>query len=113
MTVDAFLQYVQAAYSFLDRFHMSPRLLLGIAAILLLTAFLAVREAVTWFLKIETLKKDIRRLHSISARLDEELRAVRAFMEKQNPAASSPLTSVSRRPSVAAGDEPTTGSLEI
>lgn len=88
------IEIIESLYRFLEQLHLSVTGLVVAAAIFVLAFLFAVREAASWFFKIDDLKRDIGRLHEISLQLESELKLVQGLVIRmKETTASSPPTS--------------------
>lgn len=74
------LEAIQNAYSVLDRLQFSMTQLLVITVIFSLTFIFAVREATSWFLKVDSLKKEMKKLNRTTAQLEADIKEVKALL---------------------------------
>lgn len=74
------IQMAQNAYNLLEQFHISLTGLLVAALVFALAFIFAVREAASWFFKVDDVKRDIRRLHEITAQLEGEIKALQTLL---------------------------------
>lgn len=71
---------IQNAYNVFEQLHLSVTGLL-VASIVFALAFLfAVREAASWFFKVDDVKRDIRRLHEVTTQLEGEIKVVQTLL---------------------------------
>ncbi|HVK61993.1 MAG TPA: hypothetical protein VM432_10600 [Bdellovibrionales bacterium] len=77
-----FSDIVQRTYAFFDQLGLSITGLLIVGALFALALIFAVREAATWFFKIDDVKKDLRRVRDSLNEIEGELRALQTIMAK-------------------------------
>jgi uncharacterized protein (DUF3084 family) len=107
------LEALRAAYSLIEQFSVTG---LVVAAIVFVLAFLfAVREAASWFFKIDDIKRDVRNLHDVVLELEGEIRSLQKALTagRENIATSNEkstsdlhLASVTKTAAAAATDKP-------
>ncbi len=80
------IEAIQQAYEFFERMNISVTSLIVISLILSLTFLFAIREAASWFFKVDQLKRDLKRLKLSTAQLEGEIRSLRVLLtqSKQN-----------------------------
>lgn len=78
------LEGLQDAYSFLDRLNVSMTGLIAAALVFSLALFFALREAATWYFKIDDLKRDIKRLQGATTQIEAELRTIQNLILKSH-----------------------------
>jgi outer membrane murein-binding lipoprotein Lpp len=100
-SLDQILELIRNAYSVLDQFSITGLIVVSVAFTL---AFLfAIREAASWFLKIDDVKSDVRKLSDVILHLEGEVRALQGLISQaKNQAAASatsaPTTSAKSAP---------------
>lgn len=71
---------LQNFYSLVERLQVTPEFLLGLAVLFALAGLLAMREAASWFFKVDDLKRDIGRIQETALQLETELRLVQSLL---------------------------------
>lgn len=90
MSGENIINEILNVYAWLDRMHLTFGILLAITGLLVLAAVFTAREAISWFLKVNDVKKDIQRLHEITLQLEGEIRTLQLLMRSEKPAAPEP-----------------------
>lgn len=80
MSGEELIRDVLKVYAWLDRLELTSGMLLAVAAVLGLAMVVAAREAFSWFLKINDIKKDVGRLHEITLQLEGEIRTLQTLL---------------------------------
>lgn len=65
---------LQAAYAWIESFGLSISMLVTVTCALFVACAFAARESLTWFLKVEDIKKDLDRLNDSVGQLEGEIR---------------------------------------
>ncbi|MES2854350.1 MAG: hypothetical protein V4692_00725 [Bdellovibrionota bacterium] len=78
-----FSDIVQRIYSLLDQAGLSVAGFLIVGALFSLALLFGFREAVTWFFKIDDIKKDLRRIRDSLNEVEGELRTLQTVYERQ------------------------------
>jgi hypothetical protein len=80
------LEAIQSAYAFFEQMHVTVTGLV-VAIVLFALAFLfAIREAASWFFKVDDIKRDIGRLKEISLQLESEVRLIQGLVTQTTQA---------------------------
>jgi uncharacterized membrane protein len=82
------LDAIRSAYAIFEQLNISITGLLVIMLILALAFLFAVREAATWFFKVDDLKRDIHSLREVTAQLEGEIRALHNLIGQAKQQAS-------------------------
>lgn len=77
------LEIIQAAYELIESLNISFSTLLAAAIALVFIALFATREALSWFLKLDSLKKDVRSLRANMQSLEAEIRSLQELLKEQ------------------------------
>ena len=75
---------LQNIFSLFEKFqdlHLTFGVILAIAALFFLALLFATREAMTWFFKINDLKRDVKRLNNATSELEGQIRSVQNTLE--------------------------------
>ena len=84
--LDSVVKAIGQAYAAFDSLQISMTALLIGLAVFSFGFFFALREAASWFLKIDDVKKDVRRLREIVLEMEAELRVAQSLIQKNQPA---------------------------
>ena len=76
------IEFVNAVYAFIDQMHLTITGLLVAVAILSLAFIFAVREAASWFFKIDDIKKDVRRVQNLILELEGEVKVMQELVSQ-------------------------------
>lgn len=74
------VELIQNAYNVFEQMHLSITGLLVAALVFSLAFLFAVREAASWFFKVDDLKRDIRRLHEVTTQLEGEIKVIQSLL---------------------------------
>ena len=70
--------FIQSCYALLEKNGISLNMLIIAAVVLVFALLFAAREAVSWFMKIDVVRRDIKKLRLTIERLEGEVRATQA-----------------------------------
>jgi hypothetical protein len=73
---EGMIDFLNNAYEFYQSLNISLTGLLAIAATLLLVMVIAMREAASWFFKVDDVKKELRHLRDAAAILESEIKVL-------------------------------------
>ncbi|MES2965373.1 MAG: hypothetical protein V4760_15930 [Bdellovibrionota bacterium] len=85
--LDSVVKAIGDTYSFFDSLQISVTALVVALVIVSFGFFFALREAATWFLKIDDLKSDVRRLRDLVLQMEGEVRVLQTLLTDESPAA--------------------------
>ena len=74
------LDFIKNAYDTFEQYHISVTALIAVSLILFIALLFAMREAASWFFKIDDIKRDVRKLHQLTVELEAEIRAVQELV---------------------------------
>lgn len=102
------LETVQRTYDLFESLNLSVTGLLVLGAVLALGFLFAIREAASWFFKVDDLKRDVRRLQELVLAIEGEVRVLQNVMAQGREAqatAAAPTLGAEKKPEakVAAG----------
>lgn len=104
------LETIKNAYAIYEQLNISVTGLIVAALILALAFLFAVREAATWFFKVDDLKRDIHRLGEITVQLEGEIRALQNLLSQAKNQAQLNLVAVGSEKIESTSREPMTSS---
>jgi hypothetical protein len=70
------LDLIQNAYAFFDSLQVSVTGLVALMVVLILSFLFALREAASWFFKVNDLRREIARIREINLQLESEVRLI-------------------------------------
>ena len=105
LDLESVFQSIYGAFESFQSLHLSVTALMVIALILTLAFLFAVREAATWFFKVGDLKRDIKRLHSVSEQLENEVKTIQSLLNEMREPLKSAVES--QTPSASGGQAQT------
>jgi hypothetical protein len=76
------LDFIKNAYDTFEQYHISVTALIVATLVLFIAMLFAMREAASWFFKIDDIKRDVRKLHSLTVELETELRLIQDLVLK-------------------------------
>ena len=76
--MEAGVGFIQSSYALLEKNGISLSMLIVAAVILVFALLFAAREAVSWFMKIDVVRRDIKKLRQTIERLEQEVRSTQA-----------------------------------
>jgi hypothetical protein len=79
------LDFIKNAYDTFEQYHISVTALIVATLVLFITLLFAMREAASWFFKIDDIKRDVRKLHALTVELEAELRLIQDLVLKGPP----------------------------
>ncbi len=95
------LEMLRNVYALVEQVSVTA---LIVASVVFTLAFLfAVREAASWFFKIDDIKRDVRKLHEVVVELEAEVRTLQSYLAQ----AKEPLKAVVNVASESAAATPT------
>jgi hypothetical protein len=81
--LDTLVKSIGDAYAFFDSLQVSVTTMVIALVIVTFGFFFALREAATWFLKIDDLKSDVRRLRDLVLMMEGEVRVLQALVPER------------------------------
>lgn len=78
------LEALQNVYAIFEQYQISMTGLLIAAAVFSVALLFAVREAASWFFKIDDLKHDLGRLQKLTSQLENEIHSLRNLLSKSH-----------------------------
>ena len=78
------LDWINDIYAHLDKLNMSITSLIAIGVVLLLIFLFSVREAATWFFKIDALRRDVRKLTKLTTEVEGQLRRMQDMLDQKS-----------------------------
>jgi hypothetical protein len=87
-------EWINQVYAFIGHWNLSVTALAAAAVIFGLALLFAVREAASWFFKVDHVRRDIKKLHKIHLDLESEVRSLHTLIEaaQANTRANSHMT---------------------
>lgn len=76
------IETIRGIYEVFDQLNLSVWGVLGIAFVLFVAFLFAVREAASWFFKVDDLKRDIQDLREVSQELRAELHTLQSLIQQ-------------------------------
>jgi len=81
--LDSIVKAIGEAYAFFDSLQISVTTLVVCLVVATFGFFFALREAATWFLKIDDLKSDVRRLKDLVLQMEGEVRVLQSLIANE------------------------------
>lgn len=110
-------EWINQVYAFIGQTNLSVTGIIAAAVIFCLALLFAVREAASWFFKVDDVKRDVKKLHKLTLDLESEIRSLHALIEAAQanakahdplkPAMSPPLAPLNVNPVPEAPKSPT------
>lgn len=82
--LDTVVKAIGDAYAFFDSLQISVTAMVIALVIVSFGFFFALREAATWFLKIDDLKSDVRRLRDLVLQMEGEVRVLQSLLSNDS-----------------------------
>lgn len=83
LILDTIVKTIGDAYAFFDSLQVSVTAMVAALVIVTFGFFFALREAATWFLKIDDLKSDVRRLRELVLQMEGEVRVMQSLLTNE------------------------------
>lgn len=74
-------EWINQVYAFIGQWNLSVTALAAAAVIFSLALLFAIREAASWFFKVDHVRRDIKKLYKIHLDLESEIRSLHTLIE--------------------------------
>ncbi len=75
------LDWINDLSAYIAQLNVSVTGLIAAAVIFCLAFLFAIREAASWFFKVDDLKRDLRKLHQLTMELEKEIRSLQSSLK--------------------------------
>jgi Na+-transporting NADH:ubiquinone oxidoreductase subunit NqrF len=88
MNVQALPKYLSDAYAMFDSLNLSVTALVAMGLILTIVFLFAIREAASWFFKIDDIKQDVKKVRQLVVDMEAEVRTLQSLLTQNIKLAS-------------------------
>lgn len=83
------LEAIRSTYDLIDQLHLTMTGLIAIVVVLAIAFLFAVREAASWFFKVDDIKRDVRKVQNLVLELEGEMKVLQELLANAKKSARS------------------------